>query len=67
MKWKVSQNLYILKINSKKMFKSILTNALSLANKVNGLNYQTIRGIKNRGEYFRRYGYKYTEHFKVGC
>jgi hypothetical protein len=48
------------------MFKSILTNALSLANKANGLNYQAVRGIKNRGEYFRRYGYKYTDHFKGG-
>lgn len=48
------------------MFRSIINNASLVSNKILSLNHQTIRGIKNRGEYIKRYGYKYTDHFKGG-
>ena len=27
---------------------------------------QSLRGFKTKGEYFKRFGYKYTDHFKGG-
>lgn len=48
------------------MLKSILSNTFTFAKQFISLNQQSIRGIKNRGEYFKRYGYKYTDHFKGG-
>ena len=28
---------------------------------------ETVRGLKTKGEYFRRFGYKYTDTFKGGA
>ena len=48
------------------MFKNFFNNSLILAKQCKNFNNQTVRGIKERGEYFRRYGYKYTDYYKGG-
>lgn len=60
----VSNTNISLFILSSEMLKVVsLVNILA---KNDSLNALKLRGFKTKGEYFKRFGYKYTDHFKGG-